>query len=832
MTLVDLQPKEHAIIAKVRGHGSFRKRIMEMGFIAGQTVEVIQRAPLQDPVEYRIMGYNVSLRNSEAQLVEVISVSETNIFKKAISLKTLDSDFLNNKIDVHKKNITLAFIGNPNSGKTTLFNLASGSSERVGNYSGVTVEAKMAHFKLRDYTFDVTDLPGTYSLTAFSPEELYVRKFILNQMPDIVVNVVDASNLERNLFLTTQLIDMDIKVIVAFNMYDELLQSGATLDYERLGKLLGIPFIPTIGSKGKGINDLLEKAIEVYEDKDETLRHIHIYYGETLESAIGKIQDKLYVPCNRDMMNKVSSRFLSIKMIEKDADIQNMIANLTNGGDILETAQREVGIIENTLSVDSEAAVTDAKYGFIAGALKETYTPPTSQNTKSKSDRIDTVLTHKIWGIPIFVVFMALTFYITFFLGVYPQGWIENSVGWLSVIIGNNLTDGMLKDLLIDGILGGVGGVIVFLPFIVLLYFFISIMEDTGYMARAVFIMDKVMHKIGLHGKSMIPLLMGFGCNVPAILSTRIIESRNNRLVTMLITPFMSCTARLPVYILFIGALFSGNALVKGMMLFSLYAVGVLLAIITALLLNKLVFKVADVPFVMELPPYRIPTRRSVLKHLWTRTGQYLRKIGGIVLIASIIIWALNYFPRHSDKTNTIQAQIDQLDNIYSDANIAEKAYLTTQIDSLHKEMKAAHQEYSYIGHVGRFIMPVLKPLGFDWKMSIAIITGVAAKELTMGTLGVLYHVEEVVESPTALEEKIQAQVYTSGEKLGQKIFTPLVGISFMMFVLIYFPCIAVIAAIKKESGSWKWAIFTIFYTCAWAYLMSFAVYKIGGLFY
>ncbi len=829
MTLAALHPNERGIITKVKGRGGFRKRIMEMGFIVGQEVSVIQKAPLQDPVEYHIMGYHVSLRNSEAQLIDIVPLESNSEYeaKKTSTPETRGSAYITQKVNIQKKNITIAFVGNPNSGKTTLFNLASGSSERVGNYSGVTVEAKEARFKLRDYTFQVTDLPGTYSMTAFSPEELYVRKFIIDNTPDIVVNVLDATNLERNLFLTTQLIDMDVKVIAALNMFDEFQASNASLDYKTLGTLLGIPFIPTVGNKGKGLDDLLEEVIRVYEDQNDTLRHIHIYYGATIEEGIEKIQEKLRCPANYNILDRISSRFIAIKLLEKDADAYNKAAMLSNGKEIMETAQHEIGKIEATLHEDSESAITDAKYGFIAGALKETYTLPANKEKKSKSERIDKVLTHKFWGIPIFVAFMALTFYITFFLGAYPQGWIEDGVKWLSVVLGNGLPDGMFKDLLIDGILGGVGGVIVFLPFIILLYFFISIMEDTGYMARAVFIMDKVMHKIGLHGKSMIPLLMGFGCNVPAILSTRIIESRNNRIITMLITPFMSCTARLPVYILFIGALFT-HAWQQGLMLFSLYGIGILLAVITALLFSKLVFKKADIPFVMELPPYRIPTKRSILKHLWSRTAQYLRKIGGIVMLASIIIWALNYFPRHNQKSDAYQAQVTQLENAKATLNNeAAQAAVSMQIDSLHKEMRTAQQEYSYIGQFGRFIVPAMAPLGFDWKMSVAVITGVAAKELTMGTLGVLYQVEDAVDHPEALEEKIQAQTYPSGEK----VFTPLVAISFMLFVLIYFPCIAVIAAIKKESGSWKWAVFTILYTCTLAYLVSFAVFQIGSLF-
>lgn len=790
MTLLDLESGQKALIVKVKGRGAFRKRIIEMGFITGKEISLIKKAPLGDPVEYNIMGYNVSLRNSEAALIEILINNGNNQEINSKSNGSFEGNLLF-KEPVHiGKTINVAFVGNPNSGKTTIFNYASGSRERVGNYSGVTVEAKEAHFRLGDYLFNVTDLPGTYSITAYSPEEIFVRDFIHNNMPDVVVNVLDASNLERNLYLTTQLIDMDIKVVVALNMYDELQSSGNKLNHEYLGKLLGIPFVPTVGSKGKGIDDLLQKIIEVYEDRESTLRHIHINYGNNLEIGIKAIQEKLKKPCNSDLLHTISSRFLSIKMLEKDKEAQRIISGCNNGEEILHTTEKEIKRIENDLLEDTETLITDAKYGFIAGALRETL--QLSREAKvSRSEIIDIFITHKFWGIPIFIAFMWLTFFFTFKLGIYPQEWINNMVGWIANTLNASMTAGMLKDLIVQGIVSGVGGVIVFMPNIILLYLFISLMEDTGYMARAVFIMDRAMHKIGLHGKSFIPLLMGFGCNVPAILSTRIIESRRDRLITMLINPFMSCSARLPVFILIISAFFSQH---QATILFSIYLIGVTIAILSALIFRKTVLRKKDIPFVMELPPYRLPTVRSLVKHMWHRVEQYLKKIGGIILLASIIIWALGYFPSSETKINS--------------------------------------QENSYIAKIGKFIEPAMQPLGFDWKMSVSVLSGIAAKEVVVGTMGVLHHTDTERDSHTgSLVDKLRNDTYASGPHIGEKVYNPLVAYVYMLFILIYFPCVAALAAIKKESHSWRWALFSIIYNTTVAWLICFAVYQIGSIF-
>jgi len=833
MTLFDLLQGERGIITKINGHGSFRKRITEMGFIIGKEIEVIKKAPLRDPIEYKILDYFVSLRNSEAKLIEVISEKEAiRNFNKDFN-GIIDSKILKQAYNKKGKTINIAFVGNPNCGKTTIFNQASGSSERVGNYSGVTVDAKKSHFKLDGYRFNVVDLPGTYSVTAYSPEELYVRNYIIDQHPDIVINVLDASNLERNLYLTTQLIDMDIKVVIALNMYDELEKNGDSLNYRQLGKMLGIPFIPTVGSKGIGIKNLFRKVIDVYEDREEIVRHIHVNYGKNIESSIQNIQNKIKQPANHVVTNNISPRFLSIKLIEKDADAQERIKLCQNVTNIKKSVSKEIEKLEKSLLDNSETLIADAKYAFISGALKETMLSNSEKHVK-KSQIIDILITNKFWGIPIFAFFMWLTFFTTFKLGQYPMNWIELGVNYLSQVLQANVAEGVLKDLLIDGIIGGVGGVLVFLPNIVILYFFISIMEDTGYMARAVFIMDRLMHKIGLHGKSFIPMLMGFGCNVPAIMATRTIESKRDRLLTMLIIPFMSCSAKLPVYILFITAFFTSN---QATILFGMYAIGILIAIISSLFLSKTLFKKTDVPFVMELPPYRTPSFKSLLIHMWNSAEQYLKKIAGTILIASIIIWALGYFPHDIQLSRDFDQEISHLESnrsaLANTSNTQAFAIdkINKKITELNKRKNSELQEKSYIGQLGKAIQPVMAPMDFDWKMSVGIIAGIAAKEVVVGTLGVLYQAEEEGVSSSNLGDKLQSQKYINGERKGERIIYPLNALAYMLFILIYFPCIGTITAIGKESGSWKWAVFEIFFTTIIAWSVSFAFYQIGSFF-
>jgi len=822
MRLSELHTGEKGVIVKVMGRGAFRKRIIEMGFIRGKEVDVIQNAPLKDPIHYRVMGYDVSLRRNDAAMIEVISAAE---YAKAqmsqqSEERSADSYILPSTEDlqalaIHKgKTINVALVGNPNCGKTSLFNFASGAHEHVGNYSGVTVDAKEGTFQQDGYTFRIVDLPGTYSLSAYTPEELYVRRHLSEEQPDVVINVLDASNLERNLYLTCQLIDMDVRSVIALNMYDELERSGNKFDYESLSRMIGTPIVPTISRTGFGIEDLFKRVIKVYEEEDPVIRHIHINYGEVLEKGITNVRHA--IKHNGNVAKSLSKRYLSIKLLEGDPEIERFIQTLSGSETIIEERDRNVVQIEELLLEDSETAFTNARYGFISGALRETYEQNKIKEATS-TQIIDLFVTHKVLGFPIFILFMWIMFEATFRLGAYPMEWIENLVSWIGNFVRGNMSEGPLKDLLVDGIIGGVGGVIVFLPNILILYLFISFMEDSGYMARAAFIMDKIMHKMGLHGKSFIPLVMGFGCNVPAIMASRTIESRNSRMITMLVNPLMSCSARLPVYVLLAGAFFPNNA---SFILLSLYVCGILLAVVMARLFKRFLFKEEDVPFVMELPPYRMPTAKSIMIHMWEKAKQYLHKMGGVILVASIIIWFLGYFPRHSEMGDAFNKQIAEVENAELDSK--EKTETIAELERL-KNME--HQKNSYIGTIGQTIQPVLHPLGFDWKMSVSLLTGMAAKEVVVSTLSVLYTGDE--EDSQVLSERIKQDL----DEEGNPVFTPLIALSLMLFVLIYFPCIATISAIVNESGSWKWGIFVIVYTCVLAWIVSFVVYQTGSLF-
>lgn len=808
-TLRDLKQGEKGMILHIRGKGEFRKRIMEMGFIRGKTVTVIKAAPLQDPVEYRILDSNVSLRLEEAELIDVVPESERVEYPESRHSAGFE-DFTEQQAVPKKQSgtIDIALVGNPNSGKTSLFNHASHSREHVGNYAGVTVDSKTAEVRIDGYTLRLTDLPGTYSLSYYSPEELYVRNHIINSAPDIVLNVIDSSNLERNLYLTAQLIEMGARVVVALNMFDELRIKGDVFDYKMLGKMTGITFIPTIASKGKGIKELFGKIIEHYEDKQPPARKIQINYGFEIEQSIGRLSAKL----NDFQDSAFPRRYLALKLLEKDRQTELILENEAGFRELKSLAEREILRLENIYKEDTESLLASARYGFIEGALKETYKPAIPV-TKTLTRRIDHFLTGKYLGYPIFILLMWLMFQATFLLGDYPVRLIEFLVEGTGNLLNRIIPEGMINDMVIDGIIGGVGGVIIFLPNILILFLFISLMEDTGYMARVAFIVDKLMHKVGLHGKSFIPLLMGFGCNVPAIMATRTIENKSDRMVTMLIIPFMSCSARYPVYILLISAFFSSY---QGTILFSLYLIGILMAASVAFLLKKTLFKGMEIPFVMELPPYRLPTVKSILKHTWFKGAQYLRKMGTIILVASIIIWALGYFPRNSVRSGWYREQIALAGN-------------EEQAHELTLAMIREQQEQSLIGRIGKFIEPVIRPLGFDWRMGVSLVAGSAAKEVVISTMGVLYQTDGSG-GITGLIEKLRSQVYSSGPRQGEPVYSQLVAFSFMIFILIYFPCVAVVAAIRKESGKWRWPAFVATYTTALAWLASFMVYQAGRL--
>ncbi|MHB8905926.1 MAG: ferrous iron transport protein B, partial [Melioribacteraceae bacterium] len=718
--LSDLQNDETGIIIKIHGHGAFRKRITEMGFVKGKSVKVIKNAPLQDPIEYEVMDFRVSLRRSEARLIEVVPVEEYDQLSRSSYKGMFDGEIIENTIGEQSKTINVALVGNPNSGKTTLFNFATGKHERVGNYGGVTVDTKEAYVNQNGYLINVTDLPGTYSISEYSPEELFVRRHITENAPDVVVNIIDSSNLERNLFLTSQLMDMNIKVVIALNMYDELENKGDKFDHETLAKMIGIPIVTTVASKGKGVKDLFSKIIDVYENTDPVARQVHINYGTNIEEAINVLKSEINK--NEDVGNLYFPRYTAIKLIENDKTFRDQISQIPGTANLLSLAQKEIAELEREYKEKSDTIIADAKYGFINGVLKDTFKQE-KINKRQTSHSIDFMLTHKYLGFPFFIFFLWVMFQLTFSLGSYPMNWIDSGISALGDLFGNVIPSGSLHDLIVDGIIGGVGGVIVFLPNILILFFCISLMEDTGYMARAAFIMDKLMHKMGLHGKSFIPLIMGFGCNVPAVMATRTLENRKDRILTMLILPFMSCSARLPVYVLLISAFFPKN---QGLVLLSIYVIGIALAILVALVFKRIFFAKEDVPFVMELPPYRIPTLRNTTVHMWNKSVQYLTKMGTVILSASIIIWALGYFPRdvrYSKDYNTMSNQISSNSSLTNKEKEKEIALI-----EINKESE--RMENSYIGRLGHLIVPVIQPLGWDWKIGVSIITGLAAKEI------------------------------------------------------------------------------------------------------
>ena len=794
MVLADLQTGDKAVIVRVHGHGSFRKRLIEMGFIQGKEVKVILNAPLKDPIEYEIIGYKVSLRREEAKQIEVVTEEEAR--EALVSdehLQALPGDLdekqrmdkaLAHVAEERNRVIRVALVGNPNCGKTSLFNIASGSHEHVGNYSGVTVDAKEGHFEHGGYKITLVDLPGTYSLSAYSPEELYVRKNLLGTMPDVVINVVDASNIERNLYLTTQLIDMNLRVAMALNMYDELENKGDKLDTKQLGYLLGMPVCPTVCRDGRGIGELFDTVIKIYERSDEKLaRHIHINHGIEIEKSIKALQH--YIGLDQDTKSHYSTRYLAIKYLETDKDVEAILQKHPYHEDIERVRKEESERIETLLGTNPESAIVDAKYAFIQGALAETYEKFKEEKPRrTLTDRIDAIVTNQWLAFPIFIVILWFIFWATFTIGQYPMDWIDWLVAKFGDLVGGLMKDGWIKDLIVDGVIAGVGSVLVFLPNIMILYFFISIMEDSGYMARAAFIVDKLMHKIGLHGKSFIPMVMGFGCNVPAIMATRSIESRKSRLVTIAIIPFMSCAGRLPIFVLFAGAFFPQSPATA---LLGIYLLGVVLAILSALLVGKFV-KDDDLPFVMELPPYRMPTGKAIWRHTWEKGKQYLEKMATTILLFSIVIWFLGYFPRHEGQSTGYQ------------------------------------QEHSYIGMVGKAVEPALEPLGFNWKMDVGLLAGVGAKELVISTMGVVYAQdgEEYEglgdENDTALQSALKATVPTAA------------ALAYMVFVLLYFPCIATFVAIKNETGKWRWAILLCLYTMLVAWLFGLIAYRIGLL--
>lgn len=833
MKLSDLHNGQRAIIDGVEGQGAFRKRIMEMGFVKGREVVVVKSAPLKDPVYYRIMGYNVSLRRADAKLVSVHLVAEDNSRETATSEQpfAFESFFLK-KNDLtntegslatsRSRNLRIALIGNPNCGKTSLFNLASGAHERVGNYSGVTVEAKEAHMKVGDRRLDIIDLPGSYSLSPYSPEELYIRQYLTDPQtrPDVVIDVIDSCNLERNLYLLIQVKELGIPVVVALNMFDEFEKRKDKLNIPLLSQLLDVPMVPTVCRRERGIKELFEAVLALADKPQSEQRLLQVNYGTVLEPLIEDLSQK--IATHTSLPQHFSARYLAVKLMEGDREVERQIKTFSTKSDFIFSARDyALKMAETRLRTsDIEALITDQRYGFIAGALRETYRPE-KRIYQTLTDKIDRWLIHDVWGYPIFLAVLLLMFQCTFILGAYPMDWIDRGVGWLSDWVASFLIDGPLKELIISGIFSGVGGVIVFLPNILILYFFISVMEDTGYMSRAIFLMDKLMHKMGLHGKSFIPLIMGFGCNVPAVMGTRTIESRQSRLITTLITPFMSCSARLPVYLLLSLTFFPYHA---GWVLSGLYLFGIVVAIVLALLFRKVLFKKEDTPFVMELPPYRMPTSRAVLIHMWEKVKEYLHKMGTIILLASIIVWFFGYYPRADVERQTTRKleALEQLRPLMSEQDYS------LERKKVELEGDVQQQEQSYLGRVGKAIQPFLAPLGFDWKMSIALVTGLPAKEVIVSSLSVIYTGEDVLDTNETLDKLVDRLRFDKDSE-GNLSFTPLKALSFMFFVLLYFPCIATIVAISRETHSARWGVFVMVYTCVIAWVVSWVVFNVGS---
>ena len=786
MRLSELKTGEKAVVVKVLGYGGFRRRIMEMGFVRGQEVSVILDAPLKDPIEYHIMGYDISLRRKEAEMIEVMTLEEASQFSEMEPSTLIDGeDIIGRVVQSRHKHISVGLVGNPNSGKTSLFNTLCGRSEHVGNYSGVTVDAKRGTLSFKGYTFEITDLPGTYALSAYSPEEVYVRRHLVESVPDVIINTVVASNLERNLYLTTELIDISPKMVVALNMYDELERSGAKFDHEMLGEMIGVPLIPVVAPSARGIEELLDAVIAVYENRDPRVRHIHIGYGSVIEEHLEAL--------NRDMRKHREEliahfppRYYALKLIEGDKEVMTMIESSPHREQWIAMATRARVSIEESLGEDIETSLARQKYGFISGALKETYTA-VKNDRNTLGDKLDAIVTHRIWGFPIFFALMWFMFYCTFTLGAYPQEWIEMGVSWLYDTVHGLMGEGALRDMITDGVINGVGSVLVFLPNIMILYLFISLLEDSGYLARAAFIMDKVMHRMGVHGKSFIPMVMGFGCNVPAVMACRTIECTTSRIITIMVVPFMSCSARLPIYMMIVGTFFAEHA---GTVLFLLYVGGMLLAVVSARLMRRFMFREQEAPFVMELSPYRIPTATATIRHMWSKCAQYLKKMGGLILIASIVVWLLSYYPRPQHSA---------------------------------EEPETPRFEQSYMGYVGQWCQPMFAPMDMEWQATIALISGIPAKEIVVSTMNVLYAQpgdEEAVD-----DEELSPSV---SERIASSMSIP-TAVAFLIFSLLYLPCLATIMAIGAELN-WKWAVGSALYNTAVAWVVAWIGYLITSL--
>lgn len=703
-----------------------------------------------------------------------------------------------------------ALAGNPNCGKTTIFNDLTGARQHVGNYPGVTVEKKEGNLKYKGYEIKVVDIPGIYSLTAYSIDEIIARNFIVEEKPDVVIDIVDTSNLERNLYLAVQFMELKVPLIIALNMADIAEKQGLKIDRESFSRVLGVPLVFTVATKSQGLNELLDEVIKMVETKAKPEEGV-IDYGKEVHLELDKLKNILAQ--DKELTKNYPSEWLSLKLLERDAEVTKRVRDSLYSDKIMTQVEKSITQLKNIFGDSPEAIIADRRYGYISGACREAV-KKNPEERQILSDKIDQVLVNRVLGLPIFLTLIWLLFNFTFKLSGPLMGFIEMGQGWLGNLFGGLLPDGSaIQSLIVDGIIGGAGSVLIFVPIIFLLFLAMALLEDTGYMARAVFIMDKLMHKIGLHGRSFIPMLLGFGCTLPAIMATRTIEDKNDRFVTMLVVPFISCGARLPVYALLVGAFFTEQ--ISGNILFSLYILGMVVAILMAKILRKYLFKGEAAPFVMELPPYRIPTIKGLLMHMWERGVIYLKKAGTIIFVGVLIIWVLSNFPWFPNYSKDYDTLIEQAQN---------NEEIVTQLEN---ERAFEKLEMSYAGKMGKAIAPIFKPLGFDdWKLSVGLVGGFVAKEIVVGTLGTLHSVGEADEESENLRQKLQSQTRPDGSKK----FNPLVAYSIMIFVLLYIPCIAVIAAVKRETNSWKWPIFMVFYTTGVAWIASFIVYQGGRL--
>lgn len=824
MKLTELEIEEGFVVDKVATEGEIRQRIIEMGFTPGAKGWIVRKAPLGDPIEVHIMDYEISLRNSEAKGIEVskseVEIKKDRILKSSDTKKEkleLDSNLIENREDIYKKikvpsnntKLKVAIAGNPNCGKTTIFNALTGANYKVANYPGVTVERREKDMVYNGYTYDLIDLPGVYSLSAYSQDEVVACDVLLNEKPDFIIDVIDATNLERNLYLTLQLIELGIPIVCVLNMYEFAEKNGVKINEKILTDILRLPFIKVYGNKYESVLLILDKIEDMYKSGNKLNKDAAMRYGETVEKSIKTITDNM-----QGDLSDLHKRWLAIKTFEKDERaIHSIRKECSNGGEVIETVNKEIIKLESSENAKSDSIMADKRYSYIRGALQEAIKKDNIR-AFNFTEAADVVFLNKWLGIPIFLVVLWLIFKVTFTLGAYPQEWIDMGISALSDFVGGLLEGSpLIQSLVVDGIIGGVGAVLSFFPLVLILFVGISFLEDCGYMARAAFLMDKVMHRLGLHGQSFIPLFLGFGCSIPATMAARTLRNKKDRIVTVLITTFMSCGARVPVYLMFTAAFFSPK--IAPTIMFSIYIIGVITAFIIAFILRKALFKGEETPFVMELPPYRAPRAKAVLRHMFDRGWMYIKKAGTYVFAASVIIWALMTFPQYEPNEQEEVSLREKAIAIASEQelDIEDEEIINTEYD---KVLSSESLRRSYAGQIGKFIEPIIKPLGFDWRIGIALVAGGAAKEVLVSTIAQIVRVDE--EDEASLTELLQ----------NDPVFNPIVAYSLLLFVLLYFPCFAAIGVMGAEIGN-KWIPFIVVYTLAVAWIVSFVFYQIAG---